>query len=305
MAVGDSLQCVLTRSPRTAPGILATPFYFQTAPIETFGYEQAAEWLDYSTLGRKRFSRAGAVQLVQFAFDVMFADYLIEPPPKALQQYVRNLEGLGLNPLMIDAISTHPFFAPPKARLRELRRIMRSYTPFVMTMADSAVLKPPSGASIQKNVGDALSLEVTLRSVRQEERAGEPDAVYANVQFVEFLPIQLTTRRGGAKGTTSTRKLTIRTLKNDEITVARLARKFYGDASKVNSIYSLNKPWLKEFGRDEHLRAIALGQVPQTTRNKRLRALLKKHPQIIVPALQGAAATTSTSGAIYLGETGI
>jgi hypothetical protein len=305
VAVGDSLQAVLTRSPRTAPGILAHPFYFQTAPIESFSFEQVAEWLDYSTLGRKRFSRPGAVQLTPFQLDVLFADYLIEPVPMQLRTYVSNLAALGLNPLSIDAISSHPFFSTPKARLKELRRILRSYSPMILTLADSAVLKPPSANSIASNLGEALSLEVTLRNVRQEERAGEPDAVYCTVQFMEYQPLQLTQRRGGAKGTTGTRKLTIKKLADDEITVARLARKFYGDASKVNSIYSLNKPWLKEFGRDEHLRAIALGLVPQTTRNKRLRALLKKHPQIIVPALHGAAATTSQSGAVYLGATGL
>lgn len=301
-----TLQCVLTRSPRTAPGILAVPFYFQAAPIENFAYETTADWADYDTLGRRRFSRPTSMQLVPITFDTIFTDYLFDDVPAALQTYVKNLEALGLGSLSLDAISSHPFFARPGARLRELRIIEASMTPLVLTVADDSILKTPVGNAVAINTGDQISMEATLRTVRQEERAGEPDALYCSVSFMQYAPIDLaTTTRGGAKGAEGgTRKLTIRTLKNDEITLARLAKKFYGDASKVTAIYALNKPWLAEIGRNENLRALALGQAPASTRNKRLTALLKKHPQIIVPALKGAAATTRATTTTYVGQSG-
>jgi len=303
--MASRLECVLTRGPRTKPGILPQAFYFQTGPIESFAFESIAEWSDYDTLGRKRFSRPNSVQLIPIAFDTVFMDYLFEEVPAALQQYVRNLSALGLPATAIDGVSTHPYFAPPEARVVELRAIQRSLTPVILTIADSDVLRAPAAPSVGLNTSSQLSLEVTLRNVRDEQRAGEPDARYVNVQFVQYAPIELAqSKRGGTKGTAGTTKLTIRSLKDDEITVARLARKYYGDASKVASIYALNKPWLQEIARNENLRAIALGTVTQTTRNKRLKALLKKHPQIIVPALKGAAASTRLTGTTYVGEIG-
>lgn len=301
-----TVRCVLTRSPRTAAGMLAVPFYFQSAPIENFAVEETAEWTDFDTLGRKRFSRPTSMQLVPITFDTVFTDFLMDEVPRALQQYLGNLTALGLSQFSIDAISSHPFFAPPGERVRELRAIERSMTPFVLTVADDSILKVPVGNAVSINTGDEISMEATLRTVRWEERAGEPDALYVTASFMQYAPIDLaTTTRGGAKGAEGgTRKLTIRTLKNDEITIARLAKKFYGDASKVTAIYALNKPWLQEIGRNENLRSLALGTAPSNTRNKRLTALLKKHPQIIIPVLKGAAATTRATTTTYVGQSG-
>jgi hypothetical protein len=244
--VTQAMECVLTRSPGTAAGLLATPFYFQGAPLETFGWEATADWSDYATLNRKRFSRPVAMQLVTYEFDTMFADYLYTDVPAGLQSFVQRFAPLSLRGQPIDAISAvHPFFAPPMARL-------------------------------------------TLRTVRQEERMGEPEALYAHLVFVQYVPVSLARSKKGVDV-----KLTIKTLPSSKCTVARLAKFYYGDASKVQAIYNRNKPWLGHFGRGENLHAIAVGAVKQTKRTKSLRALLAKHPQIIIPALKPSAATTT------------
>jgi len=299
---GSRLEVVLTRSPRTAPGHLATPFYFQTGPIETLMFEKVADWLDYDTINRRQYSRPNSVRLVPLTFDTLFTNYLIEDVPAALEgAYAANLVAMGLSGQSLLGVDLHPFFRQPEERVWQLRKLMTSLTPFVMTMADSSVLRAPAGNAIGPVSASQLSAEVTLRSVKDEQRMGEPDARYVNVSFVEYQPIELAQVRGGSKGTGVTHKLTITKLKDDEMTVRRLARKFYGDASKTKSIFDRNKPWLAHFSGDDRLRAIALGTVPQTRRNKELRALLKKHPQIIVPALTGAAATTRLVDNTYVG----
>jgi hypothetical protein len=297
---------VLTRSPRTLAGVLAVPFYFQAGPIETFAFETAMEFSDYATISGHRFSRPVGEQLTTYTLDTMFTDYLMDDVPHALQGYVDKLTRLGLNPQKLDAISTHPFFAPPEDRLNQLRHIQAAKTPLVLTMADSSIIRAPGGGQLAAgSTGAALSVEVTLRSVRQEERAGEVDAIYVQCTFVGYHVVQLkTAKRGGTKGSTATgdTKLTILRLDSPRCTVARLAKHYYGDASKVGPIFSKNK-WLADakVGRNENLRAIAAGDVRQTTRMKSLKALFKKHPQILIPPLRTAAATTKVSTQTYVG----
>ena len=301
----SSLMCVLTRGPRTKAGILAQPFYFQAGPIENFGYETAVEFADYDTISRRRFSRPVSKQLTNYVLDTIFTNYLMEDVPHALYGYVANLLALGVEPgRLLDPISSHPFFSPPDVRIDQLRTIQDSLTPVILTMADSAVLRAPAAGSVGGSAGNDLSVEVTLRNVKQEERAGETDALYVQCTFVDFGVVQLkTVKRGGAKGHTATgdTKLTIRTLDAPRCTIARIAKWKYGDASKTAAIYGANKPWLKEFGKDENLRAIATGTVTQTDRMKRLKALLAKHPQIIIPPLKKAAATTRVQGQTFVG----
>jgi hypothetical protein len=276
--VTQAMECVLTRSPRTAPGLLAQPFYFQGAPMETFGWEYTAEWSEYATLGRKRYSRPVAPQLVTYEFDTMFADYLYTDVPTALQTYVTRVHAGPMAP--IDAISTHPFFAPPMARMNELRRLARSLTPMVLTMADPKIVKAVAATKQPVNAANlGISSEVTLRSVRQEERMGEPDALYAHVTFVEYVAVSLARSKLPVN-------LTIKTLPSNKCSVARLAKFYYGDAANVKPIYNRNKPWLAHFTRNENLRAIALGEAGHSKRMKSLKALLAKHPQVIVPALK-------------------
>lgn len=286
----QAMECVLTRSPGTAAGLLATPFYFQGAPLETFGWEATADWSDYATLNRKRFSRPVAMQLVTYEFDTMFADYLYTDVPAGLQSFVQRFAPLSLRGQPIDAISAvHPFFAPPMARLDELRRLARSLTPMRLTMADPAVVRTAVAAKKPVNAAHlGISSEVTLRTVRQEERMGEPEALYAHLVFVQYVPVSLARSKKGVDV-----KLTVKTLPSSKCTIARLAKFYYGDASKVQAIYNRNKPWLGHFGRGENLRAIATGTIQQTKRTKSLHALLAKHPQIIIPALKPSAATTT------------
>lgn len=298
------MAAVLSASPRTKPGLLAVPFYFQTGPLEMFGYDTTTNWTDYSTLGGHQFSRGVDRGLTAYQFDTIFTDYLMRDDlPVALQAYVANLTALGLPPSSLDGISSHPFFALPSERLRQLRVIQDAMTPVVLTMGDTSVLRAPAAGGAVVG-GHDLSVEVTLRVVHSEERHGETDAIYAQVQATQFgVPsLGTTTKRGGAKGAEGgDAKLTIKSLDSARCTVSRLAKHYYGDASKTAVIYQRNKPWLSEFTKDENLRAIAAGTVTQTTRMKRLKALLAKHPQIIIPVLTKPAATTRVATTTYVG----
>lgn len=309
----SQLLCVLTRSPRTKAGLLAVPFYFQTAPIESFGFDTVVDFSDYDTLGGTRFSRVVSKALSTYSFETMFADYLIEAVPAALHTYLKNLPSLGLPPQSIDAISTHDFFSPPWTRVAQLRHIQQAKTPFILTMADASVLRAPHANRTAPGGANELSVEVTLRSVHSEERAGEPDSVYVQVSFVDFQTVQLgTVKRGKVKGAAPPAgtpggyraKLTIRTLSAQTCTVARIAKLYFGDASKTKPIYAANNPWLLKSGieKDENLRAIANGTVAQTTRMVTLRKLLAKHPQILVPNLPPLSAGTREAGPTYVGE---
>jgi hypothetical protein len=306
----SGLSCVLTRSPRTKAGILAVPFYFQAGPIENFGYDSAVEFTDYDTLGGRRFSRPISRGLTQYAFDTLFTNYLMADIPAGLQGYVQRLLALGVEPgVRLDPISTHPFFAPPLERLRQLRVIQDAKTPMVLTMADSSALVPPTPVNLAQWGGaNELSVEVTLRNIRQEERAGEIDAIYVQVTFVEFGVVELKRiKRGGKKGDTSNAngpwKVTILTMQNHNCTIARCAKWKYGDASKTAAIFSAN-PWLRKagIGKNENLRALAAGDVRQTTRTIALKKLLKKHRQIIIPVLKTSAATTKNQKTSYIGS---
>jgi hypothetical protein len=299
----SSLICVLSRSPRTKAGILAVPFYFQAAPIENFNYDTAVEFTDYDTLSRVRFSRPVGKQLTSYVFDTVFTNYLMADVPAALQVYVSSLLALGVEPgIQLEKIGgPHPFFAPPEVRVAQLRAIQDAMSPMVLTMADSSVLRAPPGGSLGA-VGagsNELSVEVTLRNVRQEERAGETDALYVQATFAEFNTVQMkTSKRGTVKGAETTgsyrAKLTIKTLTATQCTVARLAKLYYGDASKVKPIFARNS-WLTAAGieRNENLRALATGTVRQTVRTARLKKVLAGHPQILIPNLPPSAAATS------------
>jgi hypothetical protein len=312
----SGLLCVLTRSPRTKAGILAVPFFFQAGPIENFAYDTAVDFSDYDTLSRQRFSRPVSRALTTYTLDTLFTNYLMADVPAQLQVYTQGLLALGVEPgVLLDPIENganvparlrgrkHPFFSLPEERVRQLREVQDSLTPCILTMADSSVLRtPPRGQTGRVGVGgNELSVEVTLRSVKQEERAGETDALYVSCTFVEFHTVSLrTVKRGTAKGAEGAvgkndlAKLTILRLDAPRCTIARLAKHYYGDASKVKPIYARNGSWLKssQVGRNENLRALAAGDVRQTVHTKALKKLFKSHQQIIIPRLKPAAAST-------------
>jgi hypothetical protein len=83
-------------------------------------------------------------------------------------------------------------------------------------------------------------MPVTMRSVGIEERAGEGDAKYYNMSFTQWRDPVIRRRR-------RKRKFPIRHRLTKKDTLAKLARKYYGDPSKAGQI-KVYTPKLRRWG---------------------------------------------------------
>lgn len=134
-------------------------YYFQCPPLEELSYEVQHSHTDYDTVSAGQFSRRGGPQLRTVGFDTLFVDqgsYTI----------------LDEDPVIEEAIDT-------------LQAICASGSPFLLTCAHEL---PPGGYLTwsETQAGPELQMAATLRTVRVTEKAGEPDARYATVTFVEY-----------------------------------------------------------------------------------------------------------------------
>src|SRR5205085_10994887 len=121
----------------------------------------------------------------------------------------------------------------------ELRQIMWSGTPFWLYVG------------MPKVRGDwDVKMLATLRGVSTEERAGEPDALYTEVQFTEYRQAKLT-RKARGKGPREKKRTVVITHKGGDTrvrglalkrapTLANIARVAYGSPSEWKSIASAN-----------------------------------------------------------------
>lgn len=134
-------------------------FYFQCPPLDEFGTEYAFSHTDYDTPVKGQFSRKGGRQLRIATFDTLVVDQ-------------------GLFTIIQRDIHIEDFN-------ERLVKICERGDPFVLTVAHQM---PPHGYDTwgQTLAGPELQMEATLRSVKIAEKAGEGDARYLNVSFVEY-----------------------------------------------------------------------------------------------------------------------
>ena len=209
----DGLRVSLHRIRKhTARNILKEPFRFQVPPLENFSWEQAFNWTDYDTIEEGTFSRKGGRALRVVSFETMFLDYAMPWTMWAIQPDDPAWEGV----------------PDPLAATQDLRQIMNSGTPFRLIVNQPRLW------------GDAPDIEMnaTLRNVRVEQRAGEVDARYTNVEFVEWRDVDLHgKRKGHHRGLPTRHKID----KHTNRTLRDLGKKYYGEASGWRRIVPANK----------------------------------------------------------------
>lgn len=213
---GRGLSVAFSRRDETKKGLLGDRFLFQVPPTDSFSFSAAFGHTDYDTVSSGQYSRPGGRQLKQIQFSTLFVDY--DPQWAAWHYGVEN----GLPPV------------DPLGWTGELLELVESGSPFDLTVGQPNV----NGAY------DIRSLAVTMRNLEVEERAGEPDARYVNVQLVEWRPISLARRRRGLPATVTLHEKGDRatwdagageeTLKNPSL--SRLAKKFYGSPARYRYI---------------------------------------------------------------------
>lgn len=224
-----TLKVVFARLPETKKRLLPSPFYFQASPTDALRWSKSHAHQEYETVSAGQFSRPGGRQLATINFGSLFVDY---DPGWAAYHYGTDrgappVDVLGWTETLLD--------------------ILDSGTPIAVTIGQPRLW----------GRWDVRQLPMTLRNLEVEERAGENDARYFDVQMTEWrrqtlavkrrgLPVTVTLHEFGDKGTWDAGggRQSVR-----DPTLTKLARKFYGDPTKWRTI--ANHP------RNQKLRAFS------------------------------------------------
>lgn len=242
MARGEGLRVKLDPiQGMSTPGLLDDAgLLFQCPPTDEFSVDVSHSHTDYETLDLQH-SRKGVPQLQTVSFDTLVVDY-------------------GLYVIDDDA--------PEIEVISEtLKLICLSGDPFLLTAAHAL---PPRGYTSWSAAlaGPEVQWPATLRSLRITEKAGEGDARYLNVNFVEYRPPvqqrqELGKKRPGGRTFPTTARLfadgtardasdhVLGTPLTDPVTLASLATYFYGDAARGADIQRANG--LGDWGRNDPL----------------------------------------------------
>lgn len=250
----SGLLVQLRRIPgKTHKKMLKRPFYFQVAPLESFGWEIAQGWEDYDTIRRGTFTRAGGRQLKTVTLNTLVVDYNPSWAVLAGGRYHRDSKR------KID----EPGGKAPKpiAVADYLEKLLKKGTPMRLIARNRALW----GRS-------ELDMAVTLRTLNVRERAGEIDARYFDLSFTEYrepkvrrrkygkderLPARIVITRGGVaveddteeKGT-GKNPYTLGSPENPA-TLRRLAKHYYHDSNDWRLISAKNG--IHHFGPDQSL----------------------------------------------------
>jgi hypothetical protein len=158
---GEGLRVKLDPIPGLTPKRLMprSGFYFQCPPLEEFSHDHNFSHMDYDTPRRGQFSRKGGRQLRTVSFDTLVVDQ-------------------GSFTILGRDIKIEEF-------VERLVKISDRGDPFVLTVAH---MMPPHGYSSwgKTLAGPELQMMATLRNVTISEKAGEGDARYISVDFVEY-----------------------------------------------------------------------------------------------------------------------
>lgn len=173
---GSGLQVVLKRVPGlTKRGLLQEDYYFQNAPLEEFGWDSTANFIDYEVVRHGQMTREeGGRALRAVSFQSLVVDY---NPPWAVQAAGNHHHGY-------DEGVRSP---NPRRVAAELDNILLAHTPFRLIVWNKG-LEPRA----------EINWVVTFRTFSPRERAGELDSRYFDFSFTEFRTPRL--RRKGATG---------------------------------------------------------------------------------------------------------
>jgi hypothetical protein len=154
---GEGMHVVLTRVDGvTDEGLLETPYVFQLPPLEEFRAGEQFNFNDYDTLRVGQHSRPIGRALATVDFQTLFLDW---------------------DATYAIAVTNNPAgFAPdPRALAGDLRELLRSGTAFWLWCGHPILYDDPE-----------VAMYATLRTLQFTEKAGEPDARYADVSFTEW-----------------------------------------------------------------------------------------------------------------------
>lgn len=220
----DGLRVSLQHFRHTKKGVLDNQLNFQVPPLEQWGWTQETDHLEFETLSKGQFSRLAGRQLITFEIRTMVIDY---------------------QPTWAAWTRRRPHAPQPQKTAQLLKNLVQLGSP-VMFVARSGWWE-----------GNDLRLPVTIRSVAVEERAGEIDARYFDLQFSEWRSQELEDKGysgegGGAGGdkTPATVKIeddgrcieegTGKVVAGKPGTLAKLATYYFGDPTIWRPIAAKN-----------------------------------------------------------------
>lgn len=158
----------------TKPGLLKKPYYFQIAPLNEFGYDAAANFVDYEVVRRGQFTRGGARALRTISFQSMVIDYNPRWAVLAGGNRHRGHDEDGGAPI-------------PRKVVDDLDEMLAAVTPLRLIVWNKGLDERAD-----------VNWIVTFRSFNPRERGGEPDSRYFDFSFVEWRGRKL--RRRGYSG---------------------------------------------------------------------------------------------------------
>lgn len=168
-------------------------FRFQMPPTESFTRSLSHGHSDYDTLRVGQHSRPAGQQLQSVRFQTLIVDWDV---PWAVYPNSKKFDdtfGTGYSTVRDE-------FWNLLNVTDQLEEILESGSPVKLYAGQPALWEGGGGED-----GWDVNMPVTLRSMNVEERAGEPDARYIDVEFVEYRSLKLNRRRLGKKTTTPSR----------------------------------------------------------------------------------------------------
>jgi hypothetical protein len=210
-------------------------FHFQCPPLEEFKRSYVQNWNDYDSLAGPR-SRPQSRALTQIQFSTLFVGLL---------DHSHGYSWTVVDPAPINFDPRFEAKAPNAHVYTDmLYDVLRAATPFRLVVGNPNLWNRPD-----------LDMAATLRQLDVAERAGEVEARYAEVTFVEFRDPDLELPSLGDFAKTRGENVTLRivNLKEDRRTLAQLALWYYGDPTRWREIVAAN-PFLKGTGQNVNVR---------------------------------------------------
>lgn len=158
----------------TDPGLLKRPYFFQIAPLNEFGWDSTANFVDYEVVRQGQFTRGGSRLLRAVSFQSMVIDYNPRWAVLAGGNRHRGYDEDGGAPI-------------PRKVADDLDELLLAATPLRLIVWN-------------KGLDDRADINwvVTFRTFSPRERGGEPDSRYFDFSFVEHRGSKL--RRRGYSG---------------------------------------------------------------------------------------------------------
>jgi hypothetical protein len=249
----EGLRVVLDPIPGlTMKGLLpASGFRFMCPPLEEFSQEYGHSHTDYDTLTYQH-SRKGVPQLATFSFDTLAVDAGETEDGRLMPTWLTDA-----TPMDVEDVTL------------TLRKLVNHGTPFLLTVAHDL---PPRGYDNWSltQVGPEVQLPCTLRTLKVTEKAGEGDARYYSLAFTQYRREEVSTAKKKGKGARGSKiKFPThayiywdgRAIDADgskiadppasPLTLARLSRHFYKDATGAKAIAKANA--IKGWGANDAL----------------------------------------------------